>query len=398
MIKAEPGELFLEVFGNPWPGETELFFKSDWVPEEKKTVEVYFRAAFNDSNDLGRMYQALCDIDVDLEPSAQRLAAATTINAMLPLIASMERSSYIVTDLLRHPDILPGLPALGILEVAAIHFGDKKGSLVRGIDTSLRSHAELAHFTQTREQAMSFYISAALRDDIKAIDHLNALPAMRELVSDADIRDICVAVDRYPNVFPAEHAEYFEEIPRLVNVRDRYLSAAPISAYVANLKKAIKDGSLQALEDCFDPVLSLRCGPALFADVLSMHVPTKITPAIKQSNEMIMACLAKLVQAGVDPYPAYLETVYGRFGALDFIDTPPNPREIMDHCLATRKEGEEHHMLVFLMMFTPKELAAHDRGQELLERLHKDTQDPKLLPFITSMQYVGKVFSTDLGL
>lgn len=397
MIKAEPGAIFREVFGNPWPGEAELFFTSDWTPEDKGVMQVYFRSANNQGKSFLEMYQALCDLDVGLEPSAQKQAAAGFLNSMLPTMARLETPSSVITELVRHADILPGLPVLGIEELAEILSDCRTGCLVRGIDTSLRSHAELAQFTQTHEQAMSFYISAVLRDDIKAIDHLNALPAMRELVSDSDIREICLAVDRYPDVFPAEASAYFEKLPSPVNVMDRYIAAAPISAYIKNLKTAISKGSLQALEDCFDPALSVRCGPALITEILTMYHQENRTQTQKQTNQMVKDCVIKLIQAGLDPYPAYLETVHGRFGAMDFIDSPPNPREIMDHCLAKRKEGEQD-MTVFLLIFTPKELAAHERGQELLERLHKYTKDQKLLPFITSLQYVGKVFSTDLGL
>lgn len=400
MIKAEPGALFLEVFGNPWPGEAELFFQVEWTSEEERIVEGYFRSAHNDGKELMQMYQALCDIDVGLEPSIQSQTAASTLNAMLPVIGNLETPSSIITELVRNVATLPGLPVLGIGDVAKLLYGSR-GCLVRGVDTSLRSHTELSQFTQTREQAMSFYISAVLRDDIKAIDHLNALPAMRELVSDSDIREICVAADRYLVVFPAGVSAKFEKLPPLTNVRDRYVAAAPISAYVKNLKTAIGQGSLQAVEACFDPALSLRCGPALITEILHMTVLENVGYTAKQANKMVNVCLTKLIQAGLDPYPAYLETVHGRFGALDFIDTPRNGPEIMDkimdNSLPTRKEGEQD-LAVFLMMFKPKELAAHDRGQELLERLHKYTQDPKLLPFITSMQYVGKVFSTDLGL
>jgi hypothetical protein len=397
MIKAEPGALFREVFGNPYPGEAELFFQTTWTPEERRIVQVYFRSADNQGKSFLEMYRALCDLDVGLEPSVQSQAAAVFLNAMLPTMAHLETPSSVITELVRHADILPGLPVLGIVEIAEILSDCRTGCLVRGIDTSLRSHAELAQFTQTHEQAMSFYISAVLRDDIKAIDHLNALPAMRELVSDSDIREICVAVDRYPDVFPAEASAYFEKLAQPSNVRDRYVAPVPVSAYLKNLKTAIKNGSLQALDECFEPSLSLRCGPALITEVLNLYETENRTQTQKQTNQMVKVCVMKLIEAGLDAYPAYLEMVHGRFGALDFIDSPPNRREIMDHCLAKRKEGEQD-LTVFLLMFTPKELAAHDRGQELLERLHKYTQDPKLLPFITSLQYVGKVFSTDLGL
>jgi hypothetical protein len=397
MSKAEPGALFREVFGNPWPGEAELFFKTDWTSEEKGIVQVYFRSADNQGKSFSDMYQALCDLDVGLEPSVQRRAAANFINAMLPTMAHLETPSSVITELVRHVDILPGLPVLGIVEVAEILSDCRTGCFVRGIDTSLRSHAELEHFTKTHEQAMSFYISAVLRDDIKAIDHLNALPAMRDLVSDSDIRGICASVDRYPDVFPAEASSYFEKLPRIVHVRDRYIAAAPVSVYLKNLKTAIRKGSSQALEDCFDSSLSLRCGPALITEILNMYEQENRTQTQKQTNQMVKACVIKLIEAGVDAYPAYLETVHGRFGALDFIDSPPSRGEIMDHCLAKRKEGEQDPT-VFLLMFTPKELAAHERGQELLERLHKYTQDPKLLQFMTSLQYVGKAFSNDLGL
>jgi hypothetical protein len=396
MIKAEPGELFRTVFGNPWPGEAELFFKTDWTPEEKNTVGIYVRGAHKDSYDLSQMYEALCDIDVGLEPSCQSRAAAATLSSMLPEIITLETASYAVTELVRHASIFPGLPVFSILDVARFQLHSIRGSLVRKLDNSLRSPADLAQFTQSREQAMSFYISAVLKDDLEAIERLNEVPAMRELVKDSDIRAICETVDRYPDHFAVESHEFFEKLPVLSNVRNRYCGAAPIAAYYKNLKEVIKQGSLPALEVCFDPALSRRCGPALLADVLGMHVEKRL-PGVMKTNELVKACAIKLINAGIDPYPAYLELTHGRFGALDFAGSAPNPREIMDRCLARRKEGE-HDLTVFLLMFTPKELAAHERGQELLERLHKYTQDPKLLPFITSLQYVGKAFSTDLGL
>lgn len=389
------GELYKHVFRNLTPGLQELLFRGGWTDSEWSEFDSVVSGAFYDSESILQIYNALLDADVGVDSGHQNIVAMEFINRAIPNLCNVDSCWSVISQLLENSDVFPGLPVMEIQGIGHAQYDLRCGSLIRDEQNRLLQHSDLLKFTSRREQALSFYMSAVWKDDVEAINHLNKMPEMREHVSIEDIQEIFEKMDRYTHYVPSSFHGYFSKLKTPINVRNKFYEVTPILTYANNVNEAVRSGSIKALNDVFDPALSIRAGYSLISDVVKLCNQEIRARTQLNINTVAAACIVKLIESGVPVYPAYLELKYGRYGVIDLINTPPNRKVIIERCLDEPKSGSPD-MTFALMMFTVDELLEHERGQELLERLHSFTNDAKLLKHITSLEYRGKAFSSDL--
>lgn len=343
-------------------------------------IEAYFKFG-----DLVSFYRALLEYYKEFDD--EKYFAKFVINSVFVDICQIEGVSKLLNEITQNPEELSGIPELWVPDIARLAregrnlVRQRKGSLVP--DSALRAFIPVAP---------TFYISAILNDDLEAIDHLNTLSEMRSKFSSEDIRKECNRVRDWSNKYPEFTHRYFLSL-KINKVYDRFRKETPLTDYFNKIANVIKEE--KGLDKGFDAALSLRFGPSMINSILEKYSKLAGDGQLKVRDMF----LAKHILAGVDAYPAYLESRFGRVKAMDFIDDPRESQDIIDWCLGTRtreERGQDHSF--FLTMLAPEELLKHERGQECLQRVHELTRDPKLLQLITSLQYRGKAFGEDLSL
>lgn len=389
------GELYEHVFRSLTPELQDLLFRGGWTDSEWAGFDPIVSSAFYNSESILQIYNALLDADIGVDSGHQNFVAMEFINRAIPNLCNVDSCWSVISQLLENVDVFPGLPVMEIQGIGRAQYDIRCGSLIRDEQNRLLQHSDLLKFTSCREQALSFYMSAVWKDDVEAINHLNKMPEMREHVRIEDIQEIFEKIDRYTHYVPSSFHGYFSKLKTPINVRNKFCEVTPILTYANNVDEAVRSGSMKSLDDVFDPALSIRAGYSLISDVAKLCNLDSRARAQLNINKVAASCVVKLIESGVPIYPAYLELRYGRYGVIDLIDTPPNRKEIIDRYLDEPKPGSPD-MTFVLLMFTVDELLEHERGQDLLERLHGYTNDAKLLKHITSLEYRGKAFSSDL--
>lgn len=343
-------------------------------------IEAYFKFG-----DLAPFYRALVEYFKEFEDNKQ--LAKFVINSVFVDICEVEGVSKVLNEITQNPEELSGIPELWVPDIARL--AREGRNLVRQRKGSLMQESALRAFIPV---APTFYISAILNDDLEAIDHLNTIPEMRSKFSSDDIRKECNRVRDFSNKYSEFTHRYFLSL-KINKVYDRFRKETPLTNYFNKIANVIKEE--KGLDNGFDAVLSLRFGPTMINSILEKYSKLAGDGQLKVRDMF----LAKHILAGVDAYPAYLESRYGRVKAMDFIDDPRESQDIIDWCLGTRtreERGQDHSF--FLTMLAPDELLKHERGQECLQRVHELTRDVNVLKLITSLQYRGKTFGEDLSL
>lgn len=380
------GSTFLEnYFGN-----VKKFKKTepyDALAEEQPpqaVVDAVVEAYFN-FGDLTSFYRAL--IEYYKEFREPEHIAKFIINGVFVDLCEVEGLSKLLNEVIQNPEELSGIPEFWVPDIARL--AREGRNLVRQRKGSLMQDSALRAFISV---APTFYMSAILNNDVEAIDHLNTIPEMRSKFSSEDIRKECNRVRDFSNKYPECTHRYFLGL-KINKVCDRFRKETPLTDYFNKISNVIKEE--KGLDNSFDAALSLRFGPFMISSILEKHSKIAGDGQLKVRDMF----LAKHILAGVDAYPAYLESRYGRVKAMDFIDDPRDNQDIIDWCLGSRtreERGQDHSF--FLAMLAPEVLLKHERGQECLQRVHELTRDVNLLKLITSLQYRGKAFGEDLSL